>query len=120
MSATNYKPCGGCVLANVATTASTVYVNSDIPVGAWLVTNAGTNDVFFRLSVTPTITAAIPVTSGTSSPGQLINAGDTYILGLPSADGNGSAQWVSNVAISSMTQTGSSQLFINPVQFLNN
>ena len=118
MSATNFKPCGPCVLGNVTTTASTIFVPSNQPIGAWLVTNAGNNDVFFRLSTDPTVTAAIPTTTNTSAPGQLINSGDTYIIGLPSADGNGPYQFVTNVAISSMTQTGTSQIFVNPVEFL--
>ena len=116
MSATNFKPLGACVLANVSTVASSVTVLSNQPVGSWLVTNAGTQDVFFRLSTNAAAVASIPVTSGTSAPGQMINAGDTYIIGLPSADGNGSAGFVSNVTISAMTQSGTSQLFINPVQ----
>jgi hypothetical protein len=117
MSATNFKPLGACVLANVATTASSVYVTSgDQLAGAWLITNAGTNDVFFRLSTNPAAVASIPTTSGTSAPGQLINAGDTYIIGLPSADGNGANAFSANVTVSAVTQTGTSQLFINPVQ----
>ena len=116
MSATNFKPAGNCVLANVAASAATVYVTSTAPVGAWLVTNAGTQDVFFRLSTNAAVVAAVPVTSGTNAPGQMINAGDTYIVSLPYADAGGSNAFVSNVAISSMTQTGTSQLFINPVQ----
>lgn len=116
MSGTNFKPAGNCVLANVTASASTVYVNSSAPVGAWLVTNAGTTDVFFRLSTNAAAVASVPVTTGTSAPGQLINAGDTYIIGLPYADAGGSNAFVSNIAVSSMTQSGTSQLFINPVQ----
>jgi hypothetical protein len=116
MSATNFKPLGSTVLANVASTAASVFVTSNQNVGSWLITNAGTTDVFFRLSTNPATVAAIPVTSGTSAPGQMINAGDTYVMGLPSADGNGSAAFVSNVTVSAVTSTGTSQLFITPVQ----
>jgi hypothetical protein len=116
MSATNFKPAGNCVLANVATSAASVFVTSTAPVGAWLVTNAGTQDVFFRLSTNGAAVAAVPTTSGTSAPGQMINAGDTYIVSLPLADAGGANSFVSNVTISAMTQSGTSQLFINPVQ----
>jgi len=116
MSATNFKPAGNCVLSNVASSAATVFVTSTAPVGAWLVTNAGTTDVFFRLSTNAAAVASVPVTSGTSSSGQLINAGDTYIVSLPYADAGGPNAFVSNVAVSAVTQTGTSQLFINPVQ----
>ena len=116
MSATNFKPLGQCVLANVSTVASSVTVLSNQNVGSWLITNAGSQDVFFRLSTNAAVTASVPVTSGTSAPGQMINAGDTYIIGLPSADGNGVGAFSANVAVSAVTQSGTSQLFINPVQ----
>ena len=41
-----------------------------------------------------------------------------FIIGLPAADGNGPAAFQTNVAISSMTQSGTSQIFVNPVQFI--
>ena len=116
----SFKPCGQTVLANVTASASTVYVNSAGPVGEWFITNAGTTDVFFRLSTNAAVVAAIPVTSGTSAAGQLINGGDNYIISLPEADGNGQYGFVSNVAISSMTAGGTSQLFITPVRSYNN
>ena len=110
-----FKPCGQTVLANVASSTATVYVNSNQPVGSWFVTNAGSTDVFFRISTNAAVTATIPVTSGTSAPGQLINAGDSYIISLPSADAGGTNAFVTNVAIASVTSTGTSQLFITPV-----
>ena len=112
----NFKPLGATVLANVAATSAQVYVTSSRPVGEWLVTNAGTTDVFFRLSTASSVTATIPVTSGTSAPGQLINAGDAYIISLPEADGAGIGAIVANVTVAAVTASGSSQLFITPVQ----
>lgn len=114
---TNFKPYGSTVLANVSTTATTVFVTTTQATGAptWLVTNAGTTDVFFRLSTNAAVVAAIPVTSGTSAAGQLINAGDAYIVALPEADGDGANNFQSNVTVSAVTATGTSQLFITPV-----
>ena len=116
MSATNFKPLGSTTLANCAVSAASVYVLSNRPVSSWLVTNAGANDVFFRISTNAAVVAAAPVTSGTSAPGQLINAGDTYIIAMPEADGAGSGAYSSNVTVSAQSLTGTSQLFITPVQ----
>ena len=116
MSATNFKPLGSTTLANCAVSAASVYVLSNRPVSSWLVTNAGANDVFFRISTNAAVVAAAPVTSGTSAPGQLINSGDTYIIAMPEADGAGSGAYSSNVTVSAQTLTGTSQLFITPVQ----
>jgi len=116
MSATNFKPLGPTTLANCATTAATVFAVSTRPVSSWLITNAGANDVFFRLSTNAAVVAAAPVTTGTAAPGQLINSGDTYIIALPEADAAGSAAYASNVTISAQSLTGTSQLFITPVQ----
>ena len=119
MSGIAFKPIAATVLANVSNVAASVSVTSNTqPAGAWFITNAGTTDVFFRLSTNAAVVAAVPTTTNTSAPGQMINSGDTYIIGLPSADGNGPYQFVTNVAISSMTQTGTSQIFVNPVEFL--
>ena len=116
MSATNFKPLGQTTLANCATSAATVFVLSPRPVSSWLITNAGANDVFFRISTNAAVVAAAPVTSGTSASGQLINSGDTYIIGMPESDGAGSGAYSSNVTVSSQALTGTSQLFITPVQ----
>jgi hypothetical protein len=112
----NFKPLGATTLANVASTSAQVYVTSNRPVTEWLITNAGTTDVFFRLGTASSITATIPVTSGTSAPGQLINAGDSYIVSMPEADGAGLAAFSANVTVAAVTSTGTSQLFITPVQ----
>lgn len=112
----NFKPLGSTTLANCATSAATVFVVSSRPVSSWLITNAGANDVFFRLSTNAASVASAPVTSGTSAPGQLINAGDSYIIGLPEADGAGVNAYASNVTVSAQTLTSTSQLFITPVQ----
>ena len=116
MAITSFKSQGNTVLANCAVSAATVYVTSTAPVGSWLITNAGTNDVFFRLSTNAAAVAAVPVTSGTSAPGQLINAGDSYVMSLPYADAGGVNAFVTNVAVSAQTLTSTSQLFITPVQ----
>lgn len=116
MSATNFKPLGPTTLANCATSAATVFVLSSRPVSEWLVTNAGANDVFFRMSTNAASVAAAPVTSGTSAAGQLINAGDTYIIAMPEADGAGSGAYTANITVSAQTLTSTSQLFITPVQ----
>jgi len=112
----NFKPLGPTTLANCATSAATVFVTSTRPVSSWLITNAGANDVFFRLSTNAASVASAPVTSGTSAPGQLINAGDAYIIGMPEADGAGSGAYTANITVSAQSLTGTSQLFITPVQ----
>ena len=116
MAGINFKPLGSTTLANCATSAASVFVLSNRPVSSWLVTNAGSNDVFFRISTNAAVVAAAPVTSGTSAAGQLINAGDTYIIAMPEADGAGSGAYSSNVTVSAQTLTSTSQLFITPVQ----
>jgi len=118
MSATNFRPNGATVVCNVSTTSSSVTVTATSGLSAyWLVTNAGTTDTFFRISTNSAITASVPITAGTSSSGQLINAGDTYIVGLPVADANGQAVFVPNVTIAANCASlgTSSQLFITPV-----
>ena len=117
MSGIAFKPIGQTVLANVSNVAASVSVTSNTqPAGAWFITNAGTTDVFFRLSTNAAVTATIPVNSGDTQPGQLINAGDSYVIFMPMADGNGSNAFSSNITISSVTASGTSQLFITPVQ----
>ena len=114
---TNYVPNGSSWVANVTTTATSIgpITATTGPSAYWLVTNAGTNDVFFRLSTNSAVIATAPVTSGTSSPGHLINAGDAYIVGLPTADASGMSVFVPNVTVSAVTLTGTSQLFVGAV-----
>ena len=121
MSATNFRPNGSSVLCNVSTTSTTVQVTATSGLNnAWLVVNAGTTDAFFRISSNAAITATVPVTSGTGSPGQLINSGDAYIVGTPVADGSGDAQFIGPVYVAANCATlgTSTQLFINPVTFI--
>jgi len=112
----NFKPLGQTTLANATTTSSQVYVLSNRPVSSWLITNAGANDVFFRISTSSSVTATVPTIAGQSQPGQLINAGDAYIIGLPEADGAGTGAYVANVTIAANAISSTSQLFITPVQ----
>ena len=117
MAGISFKPIAPTILANVSNVAASVTVLSNTqPAGAWFITNAGTTDVFFRLSTNASVVATIPVNSGDTQPGQLINAGDSYVIYMPMADGNGSNAFSSNVTVSSVTASGTSQLFITPVQ----
>jgi hypothetical protein len=119
MSATNFRPDGSTLLCNVSTTSSSVYVTSTSQQAfAWLITNAGTTDCFFRISTNPSVVCSVPITANTSQAGQLINAGDTYIVGLPVADGNGPYIAVSNVTVAANCYSlgTSTQLFVTPVQ----
>jgi hypothetical protein len=97
----NFRPNGPTFVCNVTATASSVTVTATSGLcNTWLITNAGATDCYFRLSTNPNVIANVPITAGTSTPGQMINAGDSYIIGLPVADGNGSNQYVANVTIS--------------------
>ena len=116
----NFRPNGSTFLCNVSTTSSSVTVTSS---GAndsthWLVTNAGSTDCFFRISTNTSIVANVPTTAGTSSPGQMINGGDSYIIALPTADGSGENVFVPNVTIAANCYGfgTSTQLFIASVQ----
>jgi len=118
MSATNFRPDGPTVLCNVSTTSSSVLVTSTTQNNfAWLVTNAGTTDAFFRISTNAAVVCNVPITANTSQAGQLINAGDTYVVGLPVADGNGPYISVPNVTVAANCNTlgTGTQLFITPV-----
>lgn len=96
----NFRPNGQTFVCNVSTTSSSVTVTSTQGLSAyWLVSNAGSTDCFFRISTNPSVVANVPITAGSSSPGQIINAGDNYIIGLPTADANGNAVFVPNVTV---------------------
>jgi hypothetical protein len=116
---TNFIPNGQTYLCNVSTTSSsvTVVATGGQPAGFWSITNAGTTDCFFRISTNPSVVASVPLTAGTSSPGQMINAGDSYIVGLPITDGTGPNSFVSNVTVAANCAGfgTSTQLFINSV-----
>jgi len=115
MSASNFFPAGQTILANAGNVSATVTVTSDIPVNKFLVVNAGAADVYFRLSTNANVTATVPITSNTSAPGQLINAGDSYIIGFPIADFPNTQTYASTayVAANSFPTTG--QLYITPI-----
>jgi hypothetical protein len=118
MSASNFFPAGNTVQlpAYATATSATVVASTVSNVNAWLVVNAGTNDVYFRLSPNPNQVASIPA-PGAGTAGQMINAGDTYIIGTPVADDNQynknqPTMYFSALAFSAAT---TSSLFITPV-----
>lgn len=115
----NFIPNGQTFLVNVSTTSSSVTVTGLQPTGYWFITNAGTTDCYFRISTNPSVVANVPITAGTSQPGQMINAGDSYIIGLPTADGGGLQQpgIAANVTVAGNCASfgTSTQLFITPV-----
>ena len=76
--------------------------------------NTVTSEVVAAVEAPAAVVAAPPVTSGTSGSGQLINSGDAYIVALPMADGDGTGAFVSNITVSAVAMTGTSQLFITP------
>jgi hypothetical protein len=117
---TNFIPNGQTFVCNVTTTSSNVTVTGNGLNSKWLVTNAGTTDCFFRISSSATVVASTPLTTGTSSPGQMINAGDSYVIGLPTIDGTGANAFVSSVTVAGNCAGfgTSTQLFITPVILL--
>ena len=112
---TPFQPVGATFAANATTSSGAISMSWTQPAAYFNITNTASVPVFYRLSTNTISSVAIP-SAGSSAPGQMINAGDTYIVALPVADGSGVSGFVSNVTISAMTQSGTSQLFINPVQ----
>lgn len=113
MSASNFFPNGSTLALAVTTSGVAGTVTSTQPGNKFLVVNAGTQAVYFRLS-TNTLTAAsanIP-TTGTTSPGQMINGGDSYVIGIPNVDGT-VFPTVANIAAN--VSATSSTLYITPV-----
>lgn len=113
MSASNFFPNGSTLGANVTTAGFTGTITSAGPNNKFLVVNTGTAPVFFRIS-TKTLLAnsAVIPSSGSTTPGQMINGGDSYVVGLSNADG---AFFPTVANISAVTASGSSLIYVTPV-----
>jgi hypothetical protein len=120
MSATNFYPAGSTLAANVTTSSFQGLVTGNASTNKWMVVNTGTSPVFFRISSNLSLTTssiAIP-TTGSSAPGQMINAGDSIIIGLPTADDNqAQANFVSTANfVATSAATGTNMVYVTPVQ----
>jgi hypothetical protein len=115
---TPFQPAGSTFCANATTTSGAITMSWAQPAAYFNITNIGTSPVYYRLTVNASPTATIPA-AGSSAPGQMINGGDSQTVMIPSIDANGSALFVTQANIAVITATGSSLVYIQPVNTNN-
>jgi hypothetical protein len=111
---TPFQSCGATFAANATTSSGTVTLNWSQPAAYFSITNIGTSPVYYRISTNTIASVAIPA-PGASAPGQMINAGDSQIVMIPSVDANGSNLFVTQANVAVITPTGSSLVYVQPV-----
>jgi hypothetical protein len=111
---TPFQSAGATFAANATTVSGVITATWSQPAAYFNITNTGSVPVYYRISTNTVSSVAIP-SAGSSAPGQMINAGDSQTVMIPSVDANGSSLFVTQANIGVITASSSALVYIQPV-----
>jgi hypothetical protein len=114
MSVAPFSPVGSTFAANATTSSGVISLSWNQPAAFFNITNTGSVPVYYRLSPNTIASVAIP-SAGSSTPGQMINAGDSQTIQIPAVDAGGTNVFVTQANLAVITATSSALVYIQPV-----
>lgn len=115
-STLSITPAGATVALSVAQVATSATITSLVPVRSYYISNASSNPVQFNLNPINMPTAVF-ATPGTNQLGIILGSQDDIVINIPAALTTATQNgFVSSIYVSAISQTGTNQVFITPVQ----